>query len=214
MLPLTRRAADDSDAAGGGTCRQPQPGAAADAQDWDCGAWPENANLEAMRRGHSLISCAAWRSSGRTGSGAPTSHIVRLGAAFPIWWRRWTGRAGRCSLGGCRTAMRNRWRASAADLRHRPGQPVYQRPSPPCWRQRLFASRWNGRGRWTDNVFIGRSWRSLKHEDIYLKGYVDGREAHIGIAACRRPHRALGSRTPMARGATASAVDSSTQLWT
>jgi len=27
-----------------------------------------------------------------------------------------------------------------------------------------------------DNVFIERPWRSLKHEDIYLKGYVDGRE--------------------------------------
>ena len=27
-----------------------------------------------------------------------------------------------------------------------------------------------GRGRWMDNVFIERLWRSLKHEDIYLKG--------------------------------------------
>jgi putative transposase len=34
-----------------------------------------------------------------------------------------------------------------------------------------------------DNVFIERLWRSLKHEDIYLKGYADGREAHIGIAS-------------------------------
>jgi putative transposase len=53
-----------------------------------------------------------------------------------------------------------------------------------------------------DNVFIER--RSLKHEDIYLKGYADGREAHAGIAAwfafynSRRPHQALGSCTPMA----------------
>jgi putative transposase len=28
----------------------------------------------------------------------------------------------------------------------------------------------DGRGRWMDNVFIERLWRSLKHEDIYLKG--------------------------------------------
>lgn len=41
----------------------------------------------------------------------------------------------------------------------------------------------DGRGRWMDNVFIERLWRSLKHEDIYLKGYADGREAHAGIAA-------------------------------
>jgi putative transposase len=32
-------------------------------------------------------------------------------------------------------------------------------------------------------VFIERLWRSLKHEDIYLKGYVDRREAHAGIGS-------------------------------
>jgi putative transposase len=39
----------------------------------------------------------------------------------------------------------------------------------------------DGRGRWMDNVFIERLWRSLKHEDVYLKGYADGREARAGI---------------------------------
>ena len=60
----------------------------------------------------------------------------------------------------------------------------------------------DGRGRWMDNVFIERLWRSLKHEDIYLKGYADGREARAGIASWiafyKRPHHALGQRTPMA----------------
>ena len=62
----------------------------------------------------------------------------------------------------------------------------------------------DGRGRWMDNVFIERLWRSLKHEDIYLKGYADGYEARAGIGAWmafyngRRPHQALGNRTPMA----------------
>ena len=62
----------------------------------------------------------------------------------------------------------------------------------------------DGRGRWLDNVFIERLWRSLKHEDVYLKGYADGREARAGIGAwiafynTRRPHSALGHRTPMA----------------
>jgi len=61
----------------------------------------------------------------------------------------------------------------------------------------------DGRGRWLDNVFIERLWRSLKYEDIYLKGYADGREARAGIGAwfafynARRPHQALGHRTPM-----------------
>jgi putative transposase len=62
----------------------------------------------------------------------------------------------------------------------------------------------DGRGRWMDNVFIERLWRSLKYEDIYLKGYADGREARAGIAAwiafynLQRPHQALGNQTPMA----------------
>ena len=51
-----------------------------------------------------------------------------------------------------------------------------------------------GRGAWIDSVFIERLWRSLKYEDIYLKGYADGRQAGAGIAERlafynhRRPH--------------------------
>jgi putative transposase len=62
----------------------------------------------------------------------------------------------------------------------------------------------DGRGRWMDNVFIERLWRSLKHEDVYLKGYADGQEAKAGIAEwigfynTGRPHQALDNRTPMA----------------
>ncbi len=29
----------------------------------------------------------------------------------------------------------------------------------------------DGRGRWVDNVFVERLWRSVKYEDVYLKGY-------------------------------------------
>ena len=55
-----------------------------------------------------------------------------------------------------------------------------------------------------DNVFIERLWRSLKHEEIYLKGYAEGREAKAGIANWiavyndRRLHQALGYRAPIA----------------
>jgi len=62
----------------------------------------------------------------------------------------------------------------------------------------------DGRGRWMDNVFIERLWRSLKHEDVHLKGYADGHEAKAGIAEWIgfynnwRPHQALRNRTPMA----------------
>ena len=62
----------------------------------------------------------------------------------------------------------------------------------------------DGRGRWLDNVFIERLWRSLKYENVYLMGYADGREARTGIGEWiafyneRRPHQALGYRMPMA----------------
>ena len=62
----------------------------------------------------------------------------------------------------------------------------------------------DGRGRGADNVFVERLWRSLKHEDVYLKGYADGREARAGIGEWiafyneRRLHQALGYRAPMA----------------
>lgn len=75
----------------------------------------------------------------------------------------------------------------------------------------------DGRGRWMDNVFIERLWRSLKYEDIYLKGYADGHEAKAGVAAWvafyngRRPHMALGHRTPMVvwREGTTGCIDGS-----
>ena len=62
----------------------------------------------------------------------------------------------------------------------------------------------DGRGRWMDNVFIERLWRSLKYEDISTsKGYADGREARAGIPAngwliiTGVRTRALANRTPM-----------------
>ncbi len=62
----------------------------------------------------------------------------------------------------------------------------------------------DGRGRWMDNVFIERLWRSLKYEDIYLKGYADGREAARGIAEWiafyQRAAPTPGARRPRADG--------------
>jgi putative transposase len=62
----------------------------------------------------------------------------------------------------------------------------------------------DGRGRWLDNVFVERLWRSLKYEEVHLKAYADGREARAGVSAwitfynMHRPHQALGNRVPMA----------------
>jgi putative transposase len=60
----------------------------------------------------------------------------------------------------------------------------------------------DGKGRWMDNVFIERLWRSLKHEDIYLKGYADIGELEVGVEEWMeryntwRPHQSLGNKTP------------------
>ena len=60
----------------------------------------------------------------------------------------------------------------------------------------------DGRGRALDNVFIERLWRSVKYEEVYLRGYETVAEAEEGLAAYfafyngRRRHSSLGRRTP------------------
>jgi transposase InsO family protein len=39
----------------------------------------------------------------------------------------------------------------------------------------------DGRGRWMDNVFIERLWRSLKYECVFLNAFESGSEARTGI---------------------------------
>lgn len=60
----------------------------------------------------------------------------------------------------------------------------------------------DGKGRFLDNIFIERLWRSLKYEEIFLKAYGSVSEARLGINAWMkfynddRKHQALGYRTP------------------
>jgi putative transposase len=60
----------------------------------------------------------------------------------------------------------------------------------------------DGRGRWMDNVFIERLWRSVKYEEVYLKGYENIPEARRELTAYfdfynhRRRHQGLADRTP------------------
>ena len=60
----------------------------------------------------------------------------------------------------------------------------------------------DGKGRWMDNVFIERLWRSLKYECVYLNAFETGSQARAGIGLwiayynTQRPHSALGGRTP------------------
>jgi putative transposase len=39
----------------------------------------------------------------------------------------------------------------------------------------------DGRGRALDNIFVERIWRSVKHEDVYLKGYTTMPELLLGL---------------------------------
>jgi putative transposase len=60
----------------------------------------------------------------------------------------------------------------------------------------------DGKGRWRDNVFVERLWRSVKYEEVYLNVYASVPEARVGIGRylgfynAVRPHSALGGRTP------------------
>lgn len=60
----------------------------------------------------------------------------------------------------------------------------------------------DGKGRWMDNVYVERLWRSLKYEEVYLHAYQNPGEAAKGIANyfdyfnTERRHQSLDRRTP------------------
>ena len=60
----------------------------------------------------------------------------------------------------------------------------------------------DGRGRALDNIFVERLWRSVKYEDVYLKGYADMGELTLGLTQyfsfynTERPHQSLDYKTP------------------
>ena len=63
---------------------------------------------------------------------------------------------------------------------------------------------WNGCPDWCGirNIFVERLWRSVKHEDVYLKGYASMGELMLGLTEYfaftngERPHQSLGHKTP------------------
>ena len=60
----------------------------------------------------------------------------------------------------------------------------------------------DGKGRWRDNVFVERLWRTIKYEEVYLHAYESVSEARAGLSRyisfynSGRPHRALDRQTP------------------
>ena len=77
-------------------------------------------------------------------------------------------------------------------------------------KSRGIAISMDGRGRALDNIFVERLWRSVKYEDVYLKGYRNAMALMLGLTEYfefyndERPHQSLGNRTPTTVYATAS----------
>jgi len=72
-----------------------------------------------------------------------------------------------------------------------------------CLKQAGVRISMDGKGRFLDNIFIERLWRSLKYECVFLHAFTGGYDARTGIGRwiefynCRRPHSTHGGRTPM-----------------
>lgn len=75
------------------------------------------------------------------------------------------------------------------------------RPSSGSWNGTRSASAWtDGKGPYTDNIFVEWVWRTVKYEEVYLRAYSNGREAKGGLDdyfrfCTLRPHQALDCRT-------------------
>jgi len=60
----------------------------------------------------------------------------------------------------------------------------------------------DGKGRWMDNVFVERLWRSVKYEEVYLKAYENVAEARVSIGTylefynSERQHQGINRKTP------------------
>jgi len=60
----------------------------------------------------------------------------------------------------------------------------------------------DGKGRWVDNVFVERLWRSVKYEEVYLHAYDNVRDAKASLNRyftfynTERKHQSLGDQTP------------------
>lgn len=60
----------------------------------------------------------------------------------------------------------------------------------------------DGKGAWRDNVFVERLWRTIKHDEVYLRAYDSVSHARASLARfidfynARRPHSSLDRKTP------------------
>jgi len=77
-------------------------------------------------------------------------------------------------------ARRSTGAARQTEYSNRSGRAVHQRRLTGMLEAAGIAISMDGRGRFMDNIFIERLWRSIKYEEVHLKAYADGREARDG----------------------------------
>ena len=88
------------------------------------------------------------------------------------------------------------------DLQYGPGAQFTAKAFTGVLKAHQVAISMDGKGRWMDNVFIERLWRSVKYEDVYLRAYETPAQLRAGLSRhfeyynARRRHSALDRRTP------------------
>jgi len=104
------------------------------------------------------------------------------------------GSAAACWHGSCRSPWRplsasRRWKKPFPEMKnrrffkHRPRQASSPaRPSSGGLKENGISISMDGRGRWRDNVFVERIWKSIKYEEVYLHAYASVNEARTSIA--------------------------------
>ena len=155
-------------------------------------------DLEITRPGH--VWCADI-----TPAFAGAGSTSRCGAASCTWSRSWTGRAARCSPGGCRTRWTRKFCVEASkEALARFGRPeIFNTDQGSQFTSTGFTDvlrgaevriSMDGRGRWVDNVVIERLWRSLKYECVYLNGLRAARRSRAVDRLSQRTAAALQPR--------------------
>src|SRR5713101_6016483 len=219
---VLRLAADDGVAGDPGPCCQPQAGAAPDAARRIDGDLPATEHEQAGGGPQDLPLPARWDFDRAGQSGLVLGrHLHPDGQGLPLpGGDHGLGKPCRAGVAAVEDARRGVLRRGprgcslpvrpARDLQHRP------EPAPAKAGGSQFTSddftgtlerhgvtiSMDGKGRYMDNIFVERLWRSLKYEEVYLNAYASVAEAKAGIGAWlafyneERQHQSLGYRTP------------------
>ena len=153
-----------------------------------------------------------WRSPGPIRCGARMSPTSRCVGAFCTWWRSWTYSRWVLSWRLSNTLEPSFCCEALEEALNRYDPPeIFNTDQGSQFTSTEFTGllkgagvriSMDGRGRWMDNVFIERLWRSLKYECVYLNAFETGSEARQGIGHwidlynSERPHSAHAGATP------------------